>query len=132
MARYKIVTLVDITRSYATRSETNKIKIGQQSNFNSLIQAIGIRSNIEWNADPIKHSGSLPRPLVGKANHWIWEFDCERDDVFLKDENPVALLIEDLDGVPIVNLLENSTDIDPSVIKTKGSKPNTWVTLSRS
>ena len=132
MARYKIITLVDITRSNATRSETDKIKIGQQSNFNSLVQAIGIRSNVDWSVDPKKHSGSLPLPLVGKAAHWIWEFDCEREEVFLKDNNPVGLLIDDLDGVPIVDLLENSTDINPPVIKTKGPKPNTWITLSSS
>ncbi len=33
MARYTIITLVDITRTQPTRSETDKIKLGQQSNF---------------------------------------------------------------------------------------------------
>jgi len=84
MPRYQIITLVDITRSRADRSETDKIKMGQQSNFNALIQTIGIRSNLSWTSDPKKHTGSLPHPLEGKANHWIWEFDVEREDVFLK------------------------------------------------
>jgi hypothetical protein len=39
MARYKITTLVDITRTNPSRAETDVLKIAQQANFNSLIQA---------------------------------------------------------------------------------------------
>jgi hypothetical protein len=127
MARYKIITFVDITRSNPSRSETDKIKLGQQANFNSLLQAIGLRANIEWNADPILNDGRLPHPMTGKAKHWIWEFDTERDYLFQKDTDPVGLLLDDLDGVPIVDQLNNNVDIAPAVFKTKGDKPNTWV-----
>ena len=129
MQRYKITTLIDITRSQAVRSETDKIKIGQQANFNSFLQAIGIRSNVEWIEDPVKHTGRLPEPFDGKANHWIWEIDVERDDVFLKDSNPVGHLIDDLHGVPIVIDLENNADISPSAVQTKGNNINTWVQI---
>ena len=129
MARYKIVTLVDITRSQPSRDETNKIKVGQQSNFNSLLQAIGMRSNIDWANDPKKCTGSLPDSIKGKATHWIWEVDCERDDVFLANGDPVALLVEDLHGVPVVVDLENSADIDPAAFQTKNGHQNTWLTI---
>ena len=129
MARYKLITLVDITRTNPVRSETDKLKLGQQANFNSLIQAIELRSNVDWEADPKQHSGTLPRPLVGKATHWIWEFDCEREDVFLKDNDPTALLKDDLNGVPVVPLLENSADIHPAIFQTRGDNTNTWVTI---
>lgn len=129
MARYRITTLVDITRTNIHRSEQDQIKIGQQANFNSLIQAIGLRSNVSWAADPKKYTGRLPEPFDGKGNYWIWEFDVERDDVFLKDNDPVMLLVEDLDGVPIVPQLENTVDITPSVIQTKGDKFNTHVLM---
>jgi len=127
MARYKIVTLIDITRSQPARDSTDKIKIGQQANFNSFLQAIGLRSNVEWNRDPFKEQGRLPEPAAGRATHWIWEFDCEREDVFLKNGDPVALLREDLHGVPILNLLENSADITPAAVQTQGDKVNTWI-----
>ena len=129
MARYKIITLIDITRSKPARDETDKIKLGQQANFNSLLQAIGLRSNVEWQRDPKKNTGTLPDRIGGKATHWIWEFDCEREEVFLKDENPVGLLINDLHGVPIVDLLENSADINPAAFQTQGNDINTWVTI---
>ena len=127
MPRYKIITLVDITRSNPDRNETDKTKLGQQANFNSLLQAIGLRSNVDWEADPKQHSGSLPLPLVGKAIHWTWEFDVERDDVFKRDNDPTALLKEDLHGIPIVNQLNNSADIHPSAFQTEGKNSNIWI-----
>lgn len=129
MARYKIITLIDITRADPDKKETDKIKISQQANFNSLIQAIGLRSNVTWNRDPVKESGRLPDPVNGKATHWIWEFDAEREDVFLKDTDPCGLLKDDLHGVPVINLLENSTDIDPAAFQTRNGNQNTWVSI---
>lgn len=126
MQRYKIVSLVDITRSMASRSETDKIKIGQQSNFNSLLQAIGLRANIEWKIDPKMFNGRLPEGLDGSASHWIWEFDVERQDVFLKSQDAVGLLVDDLHGVPVVSQLNNSTNIDPACFITIGKNQNTW------
>ena len=131
MARYQIITLVDITRTNPTRDEQDKTKVNQQANFNSLIQAIGIRSNVEWIRDPKKHTGSLPHPIDGKATHWIWEFDVERDDVFLKDNDPVGLLVDDLHGVPVIDGLENSVDLTPAAFQTKGKNINSWLTIIR-
>lgn len=127
MARYKIITLVDITRANLDRKESDKKKLGQQANFNSLIQAIGLRANVEWEVDPRQHSGSLPLPLVGKAVHWTWEFDVEREDVFKLDDDPVALLKQDLHGVPVIDQLNNSVDIYPSAFQTEGKNANTWI-----
>ena len=129
MERYQIITLVDITRSGASRSETNKIKIGQQANFNSLIQTIGIRSNIDWVKDPIKETGRLPVGTQGKATYWSWEFTTERADVFKDGDDKVILLLNDLHGVPVIDLLENSVDISPAAFQTSGSKQNTWVSI---
>lgn len=129
MARYKIITLVDITRTNPVRSETDATKLGQQANFNSLVQAIGIRSNVTWETDPIMKTGSLPRPIDGKANHWVWEFDVEREDVFLKDSDPVGHLLDDLHGVPIVDNLKNSTDFKFSAFITQGDHANIWITV---
>lgn len=129
MARYQIITLVDITRTNAGRTETDKIKVSQQANFNSLVQAIGLRSNISWIKDPKMINGALPGDIDGKAIHWIWEFDCEREDVFLKDTDPVGLLVDDLHNVPIIDQLLNSVDLTPAAFQTKGTNTNTWLTI---
>jgi hypothetical protein len=79
--------------------------------------------------DPIKNDGILPYPLDGKAAHWIWEFDVERQDVFLKDQDPVGHLKDDLHGVPIIADLRNTVDISPAAVQTLGKYINTWVEI---
>ena len=127
MARYQVITLVDITRTHASRYETDKTKLGQQANFNALQQAIGLRSNFSFLSDPSQQSGALPRGLEGRATYWIWNFDTERDSVFLKGNDPVGLLIDDIHGVPITNQLNNSVDIDPAAFISKGDRTNIWI-----
>lgn len=128
MAIYEIITLVDITRSQPSRTETNKVKLGQQANFNALCQTIGLRTNFSYTSNPKKETGSLPANLGGKATHWIWRFESERDDVFLyNDTDHTYFLRNDLNGVPIINFLENSKDIDPAVFVTEGNSANTWI-----
>lgn len=129
MARYQIITLIDITRTNPNRSEVDNKKISQQANFNSLLQAIGMRSNVSWAADPKMHTGALPDDIDGKAVHWIWTFDVEREDVFLEGNDPVALLVNDLNGVPVIDGLDNSVDITPAAFQTKGKNQNTWLTI---
>ena len=129
MQLFKLVSVVDITRSRPSRSETDHLKLGQQANFNSLIQAIGIRSNVEWDQDPECLTGRLPDLIDGAATYWIWEFYIERDNVFQKDNDPAGLLLGDLQGVPVVNLLNNSADIMPSIFQTEGKHTNIWISL---
>ena len=129
MPRYRITTLVDITRTNATRSETDERRISQQANFNSLIQAIGMRANVEWREDPIKLDGRLPPPWQGRATYWCWEFDVERDQVFEQDGDPVRLLREDLHGVPVIGKLDDSVELDPCAFITEGENVNTVVEI---
>ena len=129
MARYQIKTLVDITRTNVTRSDTDEVRIGQQHNFNSLVQAIGLRANVQWDTDPSMHSGTLPKPFNGKANHWVWQFEVEQPDIFLKGNDPVGLLVDDINGVPVVPNLKNTADIHPAVFQTKGENINTYISI---
>jgi hypothetical protein len=127
MARFQIITLVDITQTNPHRSETDQHLLSQQANFNSLIQAIGLRSNVVWLSSPKERNGALPRDIDGKAVYWTWTFDVERDDVFLRDGNSVALLIDDLNGVPVIPNLNNSVELDPACFISKGETANIWV-----
>ena len=129
MPRYRIITLVDITRTNAVKTESDQLKILQQNNFNSLRQAIELRSNIEWNRDPEKRDGRLPIELEGSASYWFWEFDVEREDLFLANNDPVALLKDDLHGVPIIIGLTETAEIKPAAFQTKGEAINTLVEI---
>lgn len=127
METYQVITTVDITYSLDEYTQTQLSK-NQRANFNSLTQAIGLRSNLEWDSLPVKYTGSLPDPIEGKATHWIWEFTTERDQVFLKDNDPIGHLLDDINGVPIIANLANSVDIHPAAFCTKGRQCNIWLT----
>lgn len=129
MPRYRIVTLVDITITNAAKTEPDQLKILQQNNFNSLRQAIELRSIVFWDKDPECADGRLPYGIEGKARHWIWEFEVEREELFLSGDDPVGLLIDDLHNVPIIADLKNTADLTPPAIQTKGDYINTWVSI---
>lgn len=129
MARYQIITLVDITRTSVDRASSDQLKISQQANFNSLVQSIGLRSNVTWNRDPERCTGRMPEPADGKAVHWIWEFEVEREDVFLKNGDQTGLLIEDLNNVPVIVGLTEDADLTPAAFQTINGNRNTWVKI---
>jgi hypothetical protein len=129
MTRYQIITLIDITRSNPNRAETGSTVLGQQANFNSLVQGIGMRANVEWEQDPVMDTGTLPKPFKGRATYWTWEFTVERDQVFERGDDPVALLREDLHNIPIVPNLLNDVDLYPAAIQTQGDTVNTHVSI---
>ena len=129
MPRYEITTLVDITRTHAVKTEPDQLKILQQNNFNSLRQAIELRSNVSWIQDPSRQEGRLPEGFDGKAAFWTWVFDVEREDLFLAGDDPVALLKDDLHGVPIVTGLTETVEIKPAAFSTNGESINTIVKI---
>ena len=129
MPWYSIISLVDITRTNPSRDEVDKKMLAQQANFNSLIQAIGLRSNVEWEQDPIKHTGSLPLPFEGRGTYWTWDFYVERDEVFFDKSDPVGLLKQDLHNVPVLNRLEETIDLYPPVFQTQGNNKNIAVVV---
>ena len=128
MNTYEIVTLVDITRTQARREDTDILKKAQQANFDSLRQAIELRSNVEWTDDPKGELGRLPpNTAEGKAKYWQWQFSVEREAVFESNGDPVALLRQDINGVPVIAGLEETTDLTPPAFITEGKNINTWV-----
>jgi len=119
MPRYKIKTTVDITRTNPDRDDPDQVRHAQQSNFNTLVQGIGMRSNIDWDNDPIRIKND-------DAVYWEWEFLTERPDVFLHENDPVGLLLNDLHGIPVIRNLTNSDPLDPAIFQTHGDKKNIW------
>ena len=116
MHQYSLQTTVDITRSLAERDSQDPIAQGQQSNFNTLLQTIGLRANIEWSEDPKQIN-----------DYWYWTFQVERADVFLEGNNPVALLQQDLNGVPVIGNLTNTFAVYPPVFRSYEPDANVWI-----
>ena len=116
MQSYKLTTYVDITRTNAHR-EDDYVLVGQQRNFDALVQGIGLRANVFWDQDPYPQ-------MNGEGMEWIWTFHIETEDVFVKDGDPVGLLLDDLHGIPIELGLQETANIDKPILSTKGEKAN--------
>ena len=125
--RYQITTLVDITKTNPPRGSTDLTVLGQQSNYNTLIQTIGLRANIVGSVDPVKQTGRLPAPFSGKGAYWIFEFEVEREGVFEQDGDPVALLRADLEGVPVVIGLQDTVKFKLPIFQNDGNLNNTHI-----
>ena len=130
MNKYIIQTQVDITRTRPQRDDPDEIKQSQQANFNSLRQAIELRANISDDTNPVRKEGKFPDGLKGSGVWWEYTFTVEREMVYDREGDPVALLREDLNGVPIISGLNNSVEFDLNVFNTRGEKINTIVVFS--
>lgn len=129
MKRYQIISLVDITKTSPGKAEQDSLLLGQQSNFNTLLQAINLRANIAEEEDLVIEQGRFPDPISGKGRYWIYEFETEHADCFLKDQDPIGHLVEDLDGIPIISNLTETVELNPPVFRTNGKQQNVWITV---
>ncbi len=105
MQWFRITTLVDITRTQVFKEHIDPLKKKQQDNYNTLHQTLEMRAIIFSDKDP-------ERKLLDwndkKELTWVWEFYTERDDIFLKNNDPAALLKEDLEYVPFIKDCEET------------------------
>jgi len=105
MQWFRITTLVDITRTQVFKEHIDPLKKKQQDNYNTLHQTLEMRAIIFSDKDP-------ERKIIDwngkKELTWIWEFWTERDDIFLKDNDPAYLIRTDLEYVPFINDCEET------------------------
>jgi hypothetical protein len=104
MEEFKLYTLVDITHTQQYRPSAG-ILHWQEQNFNTVLQTLGIRSNVIYNYSPdvIETRGSL----VGFNTEeiirvWRFDFYTERESVYKKNDDPVGLLKEDFTLIPYI------------------------------
>ena len=107
---YKLYTLVDITHTGQYRSELGKEHLRyKEQNFNTVIQTLGLRSNIWYNHGPIVME--VRGSLVGFNTEDIirvWRFDwhTERENLYLLNDDPVGYLKQDFNLVPYIKGLD--------------------------
>lgn len=121
MIRYKVETTVDITRSNPDRDDMSSLRHAQQSNFNALVQGIELRALCIWEEDPIMIE------YKDVDTKWYWSFYVERQDVFLKGDDQVGLLKDDLQSIPIIGNLNNNVKFKQNCFVTSGTDCNIWL-----
>lgn len=109
----EIKTLIDITNTNVRRiNQGTQQELDQFRNWTTLMQSIGLRAIIEYDKEPIVEIGDVEKYRFGSnytGQHRIWTFYFRPDrvDAFAKDSDPIYLLKQDLDQIPIIlNLTE--------------------------
>jgi hypothetical protein len=116
--RFTIHTVVDITETNARRGQADKLSLDQQANYNTLIQTIGLRANV----DPISLTESIKDvsklafgdAIKGKQRVWTFEFDNPYEGALTVD-----MLNDDFDLVPVITNLNETANIHNSIFCTK-------------
>ena len=111
--RVQIITLVDITKTDARRSEDN-IKYSQQSNYSTTVQTACLRVNM-IPFEILQHAGSVNQLGFGskfknRQNYWTVTFDNEYTNSITLEE-----LKKDFNLVPIILGLNETAKIETPV-----------------
>jgi hypothetical protein len=123
MDRYEIITLVDITNTGAHRPQHATEHVhNQYRNWITLTQCIGLRSIIHYDENPTSgienvESFKFGKTFKGPQRIWRFIFGSDRSNAYTDDaENPIGLLIADLDDVPIIKNLDETVNINKAVL----------------
>ena len=125
---YKLYTLVDITHTGQHRSEPGKESLRwKEQNFNTLIQTLGIRSNISYFNSPVmtEVNGSLVGFDTDKIIRvWRFDFFTDRKDLYEKNGDPVGHLKDDFVLVPYIDKLDEDMEQQYAVFNSEDPGKN--------
>ncbi len=115
---YKLYTLVDITntKQYQNSAENRQAR-SQQQNFDTVIQTIGMRANVDYTKPPevtidVPKKYNLDSAVL--SNILIFEWRVEREFLFLDGEDDVGYLKQLFNLVPYIpGLTETMTSSKP-------------------
>lgn len=130
----EIKTLIDVTNTEVRRiDQGTQLELDQYRNWITLLQCIGLRSNINYDQPPTSDLVDVKGIGFGseyKGKHRVWTFQFRPDvlGAFDNDEGACKLLINDLDKVPIIINLTETINMLQAVFDTKSeSVANTSV-----
>ena len=142
MYEFRVHTLVDITdngnlkKEFPFKTDANEaihdkhtlaIARNQNSNFNTMSQLLQIRGNITWERPPMRINDTLGNSAFGSAYEgkhisWHFQFFTEQPEVYGKQQEPTAQLIEDFDLVPILNFCKETATFPTATFITQDSR----------
>lgn len=123
MQTIEIKTLVDITNTGISRSnQGSQLEIDQYRNFTTLKQCAELRSIISYDFSPemrvvdIKDLG-FGTKYKGKHAVWTFRFSPDRTGAYSKDNNDIGCLLEDVHGVPVIEKLTETINIEKAIFE---------------
>lgn len=125
--RFKLLTLIDITKTNARKGDDVRLQ-RQQQNYLTALQTISLRSNPIVNTSPtvdeidIKGIGFGPA-FSGKQRVWKLNFEFE------SESHALEFLKEDFDLVPVITDLDETIKLKNSAFLTNGNRERNTVFL---
>lgn len=116
--KFRIDTLIDITETTARRSDGDHLAYKQESNFQAVLQTIGLRVNFDYDKSPQKVETTIGKmgfgdKYKGKQSVWTFEFDVEYEGALT-----LEMLNKDFELIPIVTGLTETAKIDKALFRT--------------
>lgn len=125
MQTIEIQTLVDITDTKVARpNQGTVLQHDQFRNFTTLRQCVEIRSIISYDASPsvetvdIKDMG-FGSKHKGKHQVWTFRFYPDRSGAYVEGNDEVGALINDVNGVPVIQKLTETINMDTAIFDVK-------------
>ena len=136
VAKFTLYTLIDITNSKVTNPKDNKLGFYQAQNLNSFVQTISLRTQPDILNVKLLGNKDLSKFDFGseykKRKVWKIEFTCENPSAWVRENNPVALLEQDFNMVPVhLGLKENTKFLQPIVDTVSDEYRNTYFTFDQ-
>lgn len=117
--RFKLETLVDMSETGEHRGVDQK-KCSQQANYNTVIQTLGLRSNIvpvslKKRLVDLKYT-ELGNAYSGTHLAWVFVFDVESGG------NSIVFMNRDFSLVPIITGLDETVILNTNMFVTQNAK----------
>jgi len=126
MVDIKILTLIDITKTRVIRpNQGSQLELDQNRNFITLLQCAEMRSVISYDKSPTVDETDIKELDFGSIYtglHRVWTFWLKPDREFVYSDsknNEIGLLIDDLDGVPLIKNLTETINIEKAMFDLK-------------
>jgi len=123
MQLIEIKTLVDITNTRVSRpNQGTQLEIDQNRNFTTLKQCAELRSIISYDFSPEKQVIDVKdlgfgSKYKGKQAVWTFRFSPDRSGAYAKGDNDIGCLLEDVHGVPVVEKLTETINIEKAIFE---------------
>jgi len=123
MQTIEIKTLIDITNTNVSRpNQGTQLEMDQHRNFTTLKQCAELRSIISYDFSPelqvidVKDQG-FGSKYKGKHAVWTFKFSPDRSGAYANDDNDIGCLLEDVHGVPVVEKLTETINIEKAIFE---------------
>jgi hypothetical protein len=127
--KIRIKTLVDVTRTDVRRKgQGDEQKLLQQQNYQTLQQIINLRNLIDNNDDPFVETrdvtGEFGSSYKGEHKVWTYEFEVDHADAYNDGEDPVGLLKQDMEQIPVLGGLTETVPAPKMFVVNHKGKSN--------